>query len=284
MTRSSTILRAGLFALAAVFAVGSALGQENQAALTDDPLQAQAAEFLQTVVAGMRVSDSQGDEASLRPRSTPVLRYSDPARVYPAAGVWRLADTGRPPLLVSLEYWLRADTDEPRIMFEFISFTEDKLELKADEQTAWKGDGGARFAKIEDAPKPATSKNQRLIQMRSLARRFSASEKHMGEPYELRLLPQPIDRYDDKSHDVTDAAMFVFAYGTNPELVLLLEAVEDGWQYAAMRMSWAELAVKLDDNEVIRFEQLSTFPTKGAYQTAGHVTRALAGASAATDQ
>jgi hypothetical protein len=66
--------------------------------------------------------------------------------------------------------------------------------------------------------------------------------------------------------------------------VLLLEAADDGWQYAAMRMTWAELAVNLDNKEVLRFEQLSTFPTKGPYQTAGHVTRSLAAASATTDQ
>lgn len=255
--------------------------QGAESPTADDKLQDQAAAFLQSVVNEMRIrrdgqADAVNDDESLRPRATPILRYSDPARVYPAAGVWRLGDAGRPPLLVSLEYWLRADTDEPRIMFEFISFTDEKLELKADDQTTWRGDGGAaKFASIEKAPQPAALKNQRLIQMRSLARRFTATEKHMGDLNELRLLPQPIDRYDDKSRGVQDAAIFVFAYGTNPELVLLIEAVEEGWQYAPMRMTWAELAVKLDDAEVASFEQLSDYPKSGAYQTAGHVTRAL---------
>lgn len=224
----------------------------------------------------MRVSDETGDNQSLRPKLAPILRYSDPARVYPAAGVWRLGHSGRPPALVSLEYWTRAETDEPRIMFEFISFTDKKLELKADEQTAWRGDGGsASFAPIADAPQPATGENQRLGQLRALARRFSASEKHMGEYYDLRLLPQPLDRYTDKEQGVTDAAIFVFAFGTNPELVMLIENAKGGWQFAAMRMSWAELVVKQDDREVARFEQLKAFPTKGAYQTAGHVTKTL---------
>ena len=119
-------LSAGLFANAAA---------QDQPAVQDDAVAKRAAEFLQTVVAEMRVSGEQGDEKTLRPRSSPILRYNDPARVYPAAGVWRLGEAGRPPLLVSVEYWLRAETDEPRIMFEFVSFTDQKLELKADDQT-----------------------------------------------------------------------------------------------------------------------------------------------------
>ena len=262
----------------AVFAgsiLAAAAGAQEQPA--DDAVAKRAADYLQTVVSGMRIKSEAGDEKSMRPKAAPILRYSDPARVYPAAGVWRLGESGRPPLLVSVEYWLRADTDEPRIMFEFISFTDQKLELKADEQTTWRGDGGAAaFAPLEGAPKPAAGERQRLLQMRDLARRFTASEKHMGEFDDLRLLPQPLDRYTDKERGVEDAAIFVFAFGTNPELVLLLENAAGGWRYSVMRMSWAELAIKFDDKEVARFEQLGSFPTRGAYQTAGHVTQALA--------
>ena len=252
------------------------LGSAAFAQKSNDAVAKRASEYLQTVVGQMRVSSETGDEPALRPKMAPILRYSDPARIYPAAGVWRLGDSGRPPLLVSVEYWLRAETDEPRIMFEFISFTDQKLELKADEQTTWRGDGGtAMFVPLEGAPKPAATERQRLLQLRDLARRFSASEKHMGESYDLRLLPQPLDRYTDKERGVDDAAIFVFAFGTNPELVLLIENVAGGWRYAVMRMSWAELAIKFDDKEVSRFEQLGAFPTKGAYQTAGHVTKSL---------
>ena len=67
--------------------------------------------------------------------------------------------------------------------------------------------------------------------------------------------------------------MFVFAYGTNPEVALLIECVGDAWRYALARMSWAESVIKLDDKEVARFAQLTAFPMSGAYQTAGHVVR-----------
>ena len=285
MTTILHVPRLAAFGAIAVWIVAlQALAQDQpparaSAAGEDDAVAKRAAEFLQTIVGEMRVSSESGEEQKLRPRQTPILRYNDPARVYPAAGVWRLGDTGRPPLLVSLEYWTRAETDEPRLMFEFVSFTEQKLALKADDQTTWRGDGGsAKFARLEGAPAPAASDKQRLVQLRALARHFSASEKHMGEFYDLRLLPQPLDRYTDKELGVEDAAIFVFAFGTNPELALLIENAEGGWRYGVMRMSWAELAVKFDDREVARFEQLNEFPKSGAYQTAGHITRTLTSA------
>ncbi len=94
------------------------------------------------------------EDKSLRPRRGPILKYSDAARGYPAAGVWRLGEAGRPRALVSLEYWLRAETDEPRLMFEFVSFTADKFELRAEKDgTTWKADGSApEFATLEGAP------------------------------------------------------------------------------------------------------------------------------------
>jgi hypothetical protein len=58
---------------------------------------------------------------------------------------------------------------------------------------------------------------------------------------EMRLLPKPIYRYDleraKSIHpDLIDGAMFAFAQGTDPEAVLMFEAVKKGdrtaWQYA----------------------------------------------------
>ncbi len=95
----------------------------------------------------------------------------------------------------------------------------------------------------------------------------------MGNFSSLRLMPQPIDRYDDAKQSILDGAAFVFAYGTNPEVALLLECDKDNWRYVVARMSWAESVVKFDDKELARFPQLTAFPTSGAYQTSGHVVR-----------
>jgi hypothetical protein len=123
---------------------------------------------------------------------------------------------------------------------------------------------------LADAEKPAATEQQRLVQLRRLARRFAVTEKFLDEVAALRLLPQPIDRYDDDSLDVVDAAVFVFVYGTNPEAVLFIECDKHGWRYALTRMAWAEVVVELDGKEIARFDQLTSPPPSGAYRTAGH--------------
>ena len=58
-----------------------------------DKLANAAAKFLQSVVDGMRVRlDGNGDNVPLNPRRSPLLTYSDPARGYIAAGMWRLVN------------------------------------------------------------------------------------------------------------------------------------------------------------------------------------------------
>src|SRR5258707_988464 len=74
---------------------------------------------------------------------------------------------------------------------------------------------------------------------------------------ELRLLAQPLYRYELKDHpDLQDGAILSFVQGTDPEILMILEARRDGadsfWQYALARFSDRGLAVKHKDKEVWR--------------------------------
>ena len=260
----------GAVLLALIWA-GSALEiARGQEARSDQA--AESARYVQSVAESLRIeSDQENDDLKLK--AAPLLKYSDPARGYSAAGVWRLGETGRPMALLSVEHWLRAETDEPRLMFELISLTERTYRVKS-ASVALPADGSPpKFAALKGLEKPAAGQKQRLIQMRNLARRFAVEEKNMGEFFSLRLLTQPIDRYEDADRGIADGAVFVFVYGTNPELALLLECDQEQWRYALARMSWAELSIEFDDKEVARFEQLTGFPDSGAYRSAGHVIR-----------
>jgi hypothetical protein len=109
---------------------------------------------------------------------------------------------------------------------------------------------------FRDAPAPAESKSERLRQMRDLARRFKAVEL-LPPPtrFELRLLPQPVVRYADADAGQLDGAVFLLCHGTNPEIVLVIEAKQESdqppvWQYGFARNTIAELHVTLDGAEV----------------------------------
>jgi hypothetical protein len=97
--------------------------------------------------------------------------------------------------------------------------------------------------------------------MRELARRFQAYESFEPKPgerperYELRLLPQPVARFEDPASRVVDGGLFFQVYRQNPEIALLIEARTRGnsspaWTYGVERVSAARSLVLRDDREV----------------------------------
>lgn len=124
------------------------------------------------------------------------------------------------------------------------------------------------------------NKAKRLRQFKQLARRFEADEfyKPRGqskkERYALRLLPQPIHRYSDPDSGVLDGGLFVFAFGTNPEIILQIECLgNEGtspkWHYRCVRTSAAELSVRLNGEEVWHQSKItSNDPEKQYFSTA----------------
>jgi hypothetical protein len=89
--------------------------------------------------------------------------------------------------------------------------------------------------------------------MRALAHEFSASTKDRNDRlWELRLLTQPLYRYQSTDPDVLDGGVFAFvtSAGTDPEAVLVVEARKppDGgdpiWHYAVGRFTDLALSVR----------------------------------------
>jgi hypothetical protein len=110
---------------------------------------------------------------------------------------------------------------------------------------------------IANAPAPGAKETQRLRQAREIARRFTAHE--FWDPdnsrSELRLLAQPVHRYSDEKDGLQDGAAFVLAHDTNPEIVLLVEALGKDletarWHYSLARLGSAEIHVELEGKEV----------------------------------
>jgi hypothetical protein len=105
---------------------------------------------------------------------------------------------------------------------------------------------GITLQDVPDAAVPSDAATIRLRQMRSLAGAFSAvmidyRNNPKGERQTLRLLPQPLYRYQSTAPEVIDGALFAYVLGTDSEVLLLLEARAAGdrtiWQYAFARMN-----------------------------------------------
>ena len=186
----------------------------------------------------------------------PLLRYSDPARETSDGSLWVWGRKGRPVALLSL-FYEPLGTGRIRMVYELVSLSRTPVVVDAGPRWTWTPrNSGLEIQAFPEAPEPAATSAARLRQMKQLAQRFTASERStQGEEYQLRLLPQPIHRYDDTDAGLVDGSFFVFAYGTNPEILLVIECQRREsspatWQYGAARLSVAELTLKVDDHEV----------------------------------
>jgi hypothetical protein len=143
------------------------------------------------------------------------------------------------------------------IAHEFDSLMRDgKLVAREKDQEIWAPTApGLKFQPVPEAPKPAGTAIERMVQMKGMAGRFKATLLGWNvnaRPEQLRLLPRHLFRYDvEKLPDTIDGAAFAFVQGTDPEVILLFEATGMGdkaaWHYALVRATGGGLEVKLDD-------------------------------------
>lgn len=186
----------------------------------------------------------------------PVLRFADPTRDHGNGTIWIWGARGRPSTILELFQDTRRDAGGWWLGFNNISGGQQRGRLRG--MDWWRSNQSEVIVKrMPDAAAPAKDPRLRLSQIKELARRFSAHEfwDPNNSRFELRLLPQPLHRYEEADKGLLDGGLFVFANGTNPELILLIEARRSGtsaaeWEYGLARSSHAEVHVLLDDAEV----------------------------------
>jgi hypothetical protein len=224
--------------------------------------------ILQSRLEALRFSvPGAADDRTLQIAPQALLKYNDPARRYLAGGVWRIGKSGRPQGLAVLELW-PDDTDPGRgkLHHELTCFRSDGLDMTGSGGIAWHPrESVLEFKPLSDAPRPAQTAERRLLQMKELARGFEVKESYHEDVSVLRLLPRPVDRYEDREGGIDDGAMFAFTYGTNPELVLLLECHDEAWRFAVARLSWAELNVTRDGAPQQVFAGIKSLGPNDAY-------------------
>jgi hypothetical protein len=214
---------------------------------------AQTLEQLKRSAARYRIVTDTQPPRALVFRPDPVLRWTNPLRHTTAGASFLWLVDGRPEAVASF-YWYTADgqTIEDD---EFQSLATTGLRATRAGQMVWAPPtAGITFAPIPAAPKPAATPAERLRQMRALAREFHAFIGRPEDNSELRLLTQPLYRYETKRPEVQDGALFAFVVTTDPEVLLMIEARPvDGalvWHYGLARMSMINLSVKHKDRHV----------------------------------
>lgn len=251
--RSGLTLTALLIAVAFVAAdekgAKDSTGQEVAEKSGEARLIEERNDLMRELVAGFQVeSNAPGFPMQFEPE--PIFRYTNPDGGAVAASVWKLGGEGRPRALLTVELNLTA-IKRPAVMYEYSSLTATPFVLVSPRMRWSPSRTLYEFKPLPDMPPPEATPARRLIQMRNAADRFACSEADSVKRNELRLLRQPVDRYKPGQAKGADGAIFLFVFGTNPEVVLFLESDGADWTYAVGRMTGMKtVSMKLDGKTV----------------------------------
>jgi hypothetical protein len=262
------------------------LGQapDGSAAKTDRAAKAKHERLLQIYTQeaeGYTVHRDASRQYKLELRSKPVYVWTNPLRAGGQDGavfIWTCR--GRADLLGT--FFSYPATGKRGIQHELHSLATSVLDVARQGSPGSTGEGwlpkvpGITLAAIPEAPAPARTPAQRLAQIRALAREFSGTtQDQFKNRWELRMLPQPLFRYESTDPDVLDGAVlaFVSSAGTDPEAILVIEARQSAgtskplWQFGLARFTDMNLVMRYEGKEVFAVPMLlAPPPPDGAYR------------------
>lgn len=234
-----------------------------------EPAIRQRAERLQEMrakVAQFSLARSKtGDDKSIHLRPDPIFRYSDQPRGFLDATLWAwetAGGSGRPVAIAKVELAID-ETKTPFWQFCIASLADEPITAdfaKVRRLNAAKP--GFDLRPVPKAPQPADKPASRARQMKEIVTRFAATidAKHLDKDelvkQEMRLLPSPIHRYADELNSLQDGMIFgLTTNGTNPDMLLVIELrgtelAASVWKYGVVKMTDADVHVRLDSKEV----------------------------------
>lgn len=177
--------------------------------------------------------------------STPIYSWTNPAKDALQQGVlfvW----THRGCAEVVGGVWSQPLGARRGVFHEFNSFSRELLKPVRASQAAftWSPQSAVKRLPIAGAALPGGTAERRLLQLRALAREFSAhTVSPGGERWQLRVLAQPLYRYQSADDAIVDGGVFAFvsSAGTDPEILMVIEAAKVAgagrWQSAFGRLS-----------------------------------------------
>jgi len=174
----------------------------------------------------------------------PIFRWANPERESIAGEVYLWTHNGRPHATIGI--WTYDDTQDSH---ELQSLAQAPFFAAGTLYRDWQPSKPSLDFQVVDGERPigGTPVSQ-LVQLRRIAqRRFAATIRtDTNSKQQLRLLPQPLYRYDPLPDGVLDGAMFSFASGTDPEVFLLLEVRESAGERSVQYAFGSSTSIRAD--------------------------------------
>jgi len=261
MARIASIPVAGLLMVAAL----SAASADPPEAKKDNPDKESAAESdkeyrraAERLIGGIEFEVQDGDDwTKVKRIEKPLLFYGDPTRENDRGSLWGWGEKGRPIALLEL---YQNVTDRTKWVYALCNTSGKKLRASRAGNAWWReNESAAELKDVPGAPVPSTDAAQRQRQLKALAQKFSGHQfwDPNNSRYELRRLERPLHTYRDEDGGVLDGSLYTLANGTNPEIMLFVEArvsptdkTKVAWQYTVGRLAHAELHLEYDGKEV----------------------------------
>ena len=226
-------------------------------ASADDPETAARYTELATKMAAEYSIDAAGRALELV--EEPVLTWTNPevGEIYGVVFVW--TDQGRPAVIASFFQWY---SPYQHGTHEFQSLSTDPIVGVRKNQLDWRtSKPGLQWKPVPNDPLVGEASSQRLTRMRLIARQFTVTMTDKdGSEEKLRLLSQPLLRYQSPVNGVADGAVFAFARATDPETLLLLEVREERGKpalyYALARSNFLPFSATYDGREIWKVDRL----------------------------
>lgn len=169
-------------------------------------------------------------------------------------------------------------------LHEFQSLSSGPFTLRREGKELWSPKTeGVTWRPLKTDLVPSDSARVRLTQFKQLARDFTGVEQTPGvgngdelKNFGLTLKPKEAYRYQSKADDVLDGIVFWFTQeeNTDPELLLLIEAVSNGkessWQYTLGRLTCWPMQI---DHKGVRVADLPNMLNKSIKSEPYHIWR-----------
>ena len=187
----------------------------------------------------------------LRFDKEPLLRFANPISGVVEAAVFAWKDKDYPHAIGKIFL-----NERKKAWGEYVSsVTSTRMVMNQNDTVVWAPKPQSAFQRLDGFPPPSPSKVARKAQMRAIAKQFRVLDLWKEDPeisdttvndWTLRMLTTPLLRYDLASEGIVDGLVYAFVLGTNPEVLLSVEAkvADDSrtyWQYRFTRLTVYEL-------------------------------------------
>ena len=198
------------------------------------------------------VAGAEGPGKPFVLHTDPLLKYGDPTRDIGSSALWVWMDGEVPAMFQKIEVNVHQGSND-KWTWCFANASSQKLEC------AWpevrRGSVTVNEVPTGEIPEsPKVKENAPASAMaltaRQLSRKFTARD---GDD-ELRLLPRPLLEFNAEKQNIPYGAVFGFATGTNPSIVLIIQAEKKNgevvWTYRPMHMTALTVELEYDGQKI----------------------------------